>query len=381
MTTAKRNIPIAVPSTGEEEWLATKDVFMSGWLTQGPKVKEFEEKFAARHQAKHALAVTSCTTGLHLALAAMGIRPGDEVIVPAFTWVSTANVVLYCGATPVFVDVDPMTNNLDVRQLAKLKTARTKAIIPVHLFGLSADIDGVKDALPGLSILEDCACAAGAEYKGRPAGTLGDAGVFSLHPRKSVTTGEGGVLTTNNSELAALADCLRNHGASVSEEQRHKGPRPYLLPEFNVMGFNYRMTDFQGAVGTVQLSKLDRFIDERNHWAAYYRRELANIPWLRTPEAPKGWRHAWQAYVTYVDPKKSPKPRNEIMEILQQKGIATRPGTHAVHALGFYREKYGLKVEDFPGAWACDQNTLAIPLHNKMTEEDYAYVVQALKEI
>ena len=381
MTTVKRNIPIAVPCTGEEEWLATKDVFMSGWLTQGPKVKEFEEKFATRHEAKHALAVTSCTTGLHLGLAAMGIGPGDEVIVPAFTWVATANVVLYCGATPVFVDVDPMTNNLDVRQLARLKTARTKAIIPVHLFGLAADIDGVKDALPGVQILEDCACAAGAEYKGRQTGTLGDAGVFSLHPRKSVTTGEGGVLTTNNSELAALADCLRNHGASVSEEQRHKGPRPYLLPEFNVMGFNYRMTDFQGAVGTVQLSKLDRFIDERNHWAAYYRRELADIPWLRTPEAPKGWRHAWQAYVTYVDPKKSPMPRNELMEILQQKGIATRPGTHAVHALGFYREKYGLKVEDFAGAWACDQNTLAIPLHNKMTEEDYAWVVQALKDI
>ncbi len=381
MTTVKRNIPIAVPCTGEEEWLATKDVFLSGWLTQGPKVKEFEQKFADRHKAKHALATTSCTTALHLALAAMGVGPGDEVIVPAFTWVSTANSVLYCGAEVVFADVDPLTNNIEISQLKKLRTPRTKAIIPVHLFGLCADVDAIKDALPGVLILEDCACAAGAEYKGRPAGTLGDMGAFSLHPRKSVTTGEGGVLTTNNTTLNELADTLRNHGASVSEEQRHAGPRPYLLPDFNVMGFNYRMTDFQGAVGTVQLSKLDRFIDERSHWAAYYKRELASIPWLRTPETPRGWRHAWQAYVTFVDETKSPKPRNEIMEILQQKGIATRPGTHAVHALGFYSNKYNLKTSDFPGAWACDQQTLAIPLHNKMTEEDYAWVVNALKDI
>lgn len=381
MTEHKRNIPIAVPCTGEEEWLATRDVFMSGWLTQGPKVKEFETKFAQRHQAAHALAVTSCTTGLHLGLAAMGIGPGDEVIVPAFTWVATANVVLYCGAKPVLVDVDTKTYNLDVKQLSKLRTAKTKAIIPVHLFGLSADIDGIKDALPGVKILEDCACSAGATYKGRSTGTLGEAGVFSLHPRKSVTTGEGGVLTTNDPELFAVADSLRNHGASVSEEQRHQGPRPYLLPEFNVMGFNYRMTDFQGAVGTVQLSKLDGFIDERERWASYYSAQLASIPWIKTPQIPDGWRHAWQAYVTYVDPKLAPMTRNQIMERLQAKGIATRPGTHAVHALGFYRERFGFKLEDFPGAWACDQNTLAIPLHNRMTEEDFAWVVKALKEI
>ena len=381
MTIVKRNVPIAVPCTGEEEWLATKEVFMSGWLTQGPKVKEFEQKFGARHNAKFALATTSCTTALHLGLAAMGVGEGDEVIVPAFTWVSTANSILYCGAKPVFVDVDPLTNNIDISKLKQLRTNKTKAVIPVHLFGLCADIDGLKDALPGVGILEDCACAAGAEYKGRMAGTLGEMGAFSLHPRKSITTGEGGVLTTNDSVLAEIADSLRNHGASISEEQRHIGPRPYLLAEFNRMGFNYRLTDIQGAVGIVQLSKLDKYIEERNHWAKYYERELADIPWLRTPSTPSGWRHAWQAYVTYVDPAKAPRPRNEMMEILQQKGIATRPGTHAVHALGFYKEKYGFKNDDFAGAWACDQNTLAIPLHNKMTEEDYAWVVKALKEM
>lgn len=381
MTTDKRNIPIAIPSVGEEEWLATKDVFMSGWLTQGPKVKEFEQKFAAHHQAKYALATTSCTTALHLGLAAMGVKEGDEVIVPAFTWVSTANSILYCGARPVFADVSTETNNINPQGLKKLRTAKTKAIIPVHLFGLCADIDAIKDELPGVQILEDCACAAGATYKGRFAGTLGDMGAFSLHPRKSITTGEGGVLTTNNSQLNEMADCLRNHGASISEEQRHLGPRPYLLPDFNEMGFNYRMTDFQGAVGTVQLSKLDRFINERNEWANYYAEALATIPWLSTPKVPEGWRHAWQAYVTYVDPNKAPLPRNKIMEILQSKGISTRPGTHAVHNLSFYKKTFGLKPSDFPNAYACDQQTLAIPLFNKMVKEDFDYVIQALKDI
>jgi perosamine synthetase len=381
MTTGKRIIPIALPSVGEEEWLATKEVFMSGWLTQGPKVKEFEQKFGAYHQAKHSLATTSCTTALHLGLAAMGVKEGDEVIVPAFTWVSTANSILYCGAKPVFADVSIETNNIDPRSLKKLRTAKTKAIIPVHLFGLCADIDAIKDELPGIKILEDCACAAGATYKGRFAGTLGDMGAFSLHPRKSITTGEGGVLTTNDDQLGELADCLRNHGASVSEEQRHVGPKPYLLADFHEMGFNYRMTDFQGAIGTVQLGKLDRFINERNEWANYYSNELESIPWLKTPKVPSGWRHAWQAYVCYVDPDKAPMARNSIMEILQDKGISTRPGTHAVHNLGFYKKKFGYKPEDFKNAYLCDQQTLAIPLFNKMTKEDFDYVIAALKDI
>lgn len=380
MTIGKRNIPIALPSVGEEEWLATKEVFMSGWLTQGPKVKEFEQKFGAYHGAKHSLATTSCTTALHLGLAALGVKEGDEVIVPAFTWVSTANSILYCGAKPVFADVDITTNNIRLEGLKKLRTAKTKAIIPVHLFGLCADIDAIKDELPGVKVLEDCACAAGATYKGRFAGTLGDMGAFSLHPRKSITTGEGGVLTTNSDELGALADSLRNHGASISEEQRHLGPKPYLLAEFNEMGFNYRMTDFQGAIGTVQLSKLDKFINERNEWAAYYTNALADIPWLKTPQVPAGWRHAWQAYVTYVDPDRAPIPRNQMMEILQAKGISTRPGTHAVHNLGYYKKTFGFKPEDFKNAYLCDQQTLAIPLFNKMTKDDFDYVIQALKE-
>lgn len=380
MAEPDRTIQISLPCTGEEEWQACKEPLMSGWLTQGPKVAAFEKAFAERHHVNHALATTSCTTALHLALAALGIGPGDEVILPAFTWVATANAVLYCGATPVFADVRTDTYNIDPEDVARRVTPRTKAIIPVHLFGLCADMDALRAVLPsGVRILEDAACAAGAVYKGIPAGGLGDAAAFSFHPRKSITTGEGGMLTTNDPELAEMANMLRNHGASISEEQRHSGPRPYLLPEFNLLGFNYRMTDLQGAVGLTQLSKLDRFIEERRAWASWYTQELAEISWMHTPRVAEGYQHAWQAYVTYVDPESAPFSRNEIMDRLQQKGIATRPGTHAVHMLGYYRDRFDLKAEDYPGARDCDANTMAIPLHNRMTADDYAHVVSTLK--
>lgn len=374
-----RKIPISLPSTGEEEWQACREPLMSGWLTQGPAVAAFEREFAERHRVDHALAVTSCTTGLHLILAAMGVGPGDEVIVPAFTWVSTANVVLYCGATPVLADVDPATNNIDPADIARKLTAKTKAVIAVHLFGLAAEMDAIRAVLPpGVKLIEDAACAAGASWRGTPAGGLADAAAFSFHPRKSITTGEGGMVTTNDAELAETANMMRNHGASISEEQRHNGPRPYLLAEFNLLGYNYRMTDLQGAVGLVQLGKLDTFIAERQRWAEHYRERLQRVSWLQMPVIPEDGTHAWQAFVTRVRPENAPRSRNDIMEILQERGIATRPGTHAVHMLGLYRERYGYQDEDFPGARDCDANTMAIPLHNRMTREDYDYVVDAL---
>lgn len=376
---ARKVIQISLPATGEEEWQACRDSLMSGWLTQGPKVAAFERQFAERHQVGHALATTSCTTGLHLILAGMGIGPGDEVIVPAFTWVATANVVLYCGATPVLADVDRSSYNIDPEDLARKVTERTKAVIVVHLFGLCADMDAIRAVLPPhVKVIEDAACAAGASYKGTPAGGLGDAAAFSFHPRKSVTTGEGGMVTTNDSALAERMDMLRNHGASVSEEQRHAGPRPYLLPDFNLLGFNYRMTDLQASVGIVQLGKLDRFIAERQQNAERYRDGLQRLSWLRMPEFGNG-SHAWQAFVTYVDPENAPMPRNELMERLQAAGISTRPGTHAVHMLGVYRDRYGYSPDDFSGARDCDANTMAIPLHNRMSGEDYEYVIETLR--
>ena len=195
--------------------------------------------------------------------------------------------------------------------------------------------------------MEDGACAAGAALNGNPAGSLGDIGCFSFHPRKSVTCGEGGMLTTNDSKIAAHLDMLRNHGGSISEEQRHHGAKPYLLAAYDIVGYNYRMTDLQGAVGHVQLKKLEGFIEERNDWAQYYSEQLKELPWMQTPVVPEGYKHGWQSYVTFVDEAKAPMRRNEMMEVLQQKGIATRPGTHAVHMLGAYQTNIGSQTRRF----------------------------------
>jgi dTDP-4-amino-4,6-dideoxygalactose transaminase len=379
--TEKRSIAIALPAVGDDEWQALREPLTNGWLTQGPKVKEFETAFAARHRVAHALATTSCTTALHLALSALRIGPGDEVIVPAFTWVATANVVLYCGARPVFVDVLPDTYNLDPAAVAAAVTDRTKAVIPVHLFGLCADMDAVRAAVPDhVRLVEDAACAAGGAYKGVPAGGLGDAGCFSFHPRKSITTGEGGMLTTNDDALAELAESQRNHGASVPEEVRHHGPAPYLLPDFDELGFNYRMTDLQGAVGLVQLGKLDGFVAERDTWARWYGDALADLSWLTPPAVPEGYDHARQAYVTSVGDD-APSERNALMDRLQARGISTRPGTHAVTELGYYRKQFDLEPGQFPVAAALEARTLALPLHNRMDADDYQYVVDALREL
>ena len=378
----KRKIQISLPSTGDEEWEACREPLTSGWLTQGPKVAAFEQAFAKMHNVQFALATTSCTTALHLILASLDIGPGDEVIVPAFTWVATANVVLYCGATPVLADVDPLTNNIDPEDIRRKLTSKTKAVIVVHLFGLCAEMNRIRAIVPAsVKIVEDAACAAGASFEGRPAGGLADAAAFSFHPRKSITTGEGGMVTTNCKEVFERANALRNHGASISEEQRHHGATPYLLPDFNLLGFNYRMTDLQGAVGLTQLSKLNRFIAERRHAAEFYVDALRDIHWLRMPKFPKNGTHAWQAFVMHVIPAIAPVTRNAIMLKLQDKGVATRPGTHAVHLLGYYSKRFALHPMDFPGALECDKNSIAIPLHNRMTSEDYEYVVQSIKEL
>ena len=377
----KRIIPISLPVTGDDEWQALKEPLETGWLTAGPKVRAFEDAFAERHQVKYAVAVTSATTALHLALIALNIKAGDQVIVPAFTWVSTANVVLYQGAEVVFCDIDPNTFNLDPKKLKEKITPKTKAIMVVHLFGLCAPMDEITAVAGDIPLIEDGACAAGSAYKGVPAGGLGLMGCFSFHPRKSITTGEGGMITTNDNTLGEKLQILRNHGASISEEQRHHGAKPYILPDFNVLGYNYRMTDLQGAIGVVQLRKLDQFIDERAQWATYYKKELASISWLSPPIFSDDYKHGWQSFVLLIDEEKAPCSRNEIMERLQEAGISTRPGTHAVHMLGFYKEKYNIQSEDYPGAQIANDKSISIPLHNRMVKEDFEYIVHAIKNI
>ncbi len=377
----KRTIPISKPVTGSDEWEALKEPIMSGWLTSGPKVRAFENAFAKKHKVKHAIAVTSATTALHLALIALNIKKDDEVIVPAFTWVSTANVVLYQGAKVVFCDIDTTTFNLDPKKLKDKITSKTKAIIVVHLFGLCAPMEEIKFVSGNIPLIEDAACASGSEYKEIPAGGLGLMGCFSFHPRKIITTGEGGMITTNDEKLGSRLKVLRNHGASISEEERHSGQKPFILSDFNELGYNYRMTDLQGAVGEVQVKKLDSLIEERNKWANFYNRELEKITWLNLPTHSKDFKHAWQSYVILVDETKSPFSRNAIMELLQEKGISTRPGTHAIHMLGYYSRKNNFSPHDFPAAQIANDYSISIPLHNNMEKDDFKYIVNTLKSL
>ncbi len=374
-------IPITAPVFGEEERAAILEPLESGWVTQGPKVAAFEEAFARRAGARRAVATSNCTTALHLALAALGIGPGDEVILPSFTWVSCAHVVVHLGATPVLADIDLSTFNLDPAEVKRLLSPRTRAVMAVHLFGLCADVDAIAAAAPGVPILEDAACAAGAVYKGRPAGSLGRAAAFSFHGRKIITTGEGGMVTTDDEALAERVTCLRNHGASVPEEARHRSARPYDMPSFPVVGYNVRMTDFQAALGLAQLTRLDALLAGREEGAAHYRRELEGIGWLALPETPPGGRHGWQSYVVRVDERAAGVSRDEIMAKLEAMGIASRPGTHAIHTLEAYASRLGLAPEDLPASFEAARTALTLPLHARMEPSDFTRVAEALRSI
>ena len=384
-------IPITRPVIGPEELEAIRKPLESGWLVQGPYVKEFEEKFSRFTGAAHSIAATSCTTALHLCVAALGLKRGDEVIVPAFTWVSTANVVEYMGARPVFCDVDLATFNIDVARMESLITDRTVGIIPVHLFGLCADMDPIMAIAKrhGLWVLEDAACALGALIEGKHAGTFGDAGAFSFHPRKSITTGEGGMITTDRPDIAGSTRALRDHGASRTDLDRHQNRAGFLLSEYNDLGYNYRMTDIQGALGSVQMDRAAGIIEGRAKAAARYDALLAEIDWLEIPSVTPGFIHGYQAYVCLFRPEEPDvgnveqlhRRRNELMAEMEERGIATRQGTHAPVALGYYVEKYALRPADYPNAWYADRLSLTLPLFPQITDEEIERVATTLVEV
>jgi perosamine synthetase len=385
-TQAKMNVPIARTSLTQSEIESVLSPLRSGWLVQGPKVREFEEKWSAFMGAKHSIAVTSCTTGLHLSLAALGFGPGDEAVVPAFTWISTANVVEHLGGKVVFCDIDLNTFNLDVAQLESKITPRTKAVLPVHLFGLAADMEPINRIAKqnSLWVVEDAACGFGSRYHGKHVGTLGDTGCFSFHPRKAITTGEGGMITTSDDALAEKLRRLRDHGAAMTDLQRHMGARPYLLADHPDAGYNQRMTDIQAALGSAQMDRADDIIAERRRLAARYDEAFARLFWLRTPAHVAGLEHGYQSYPCLFQPEsitpdsipRVNQARNAWMDKLQQAGISTRPATHAVPMLSFYRDKYGLKPADFPNAWAANDCSISLPLFHGMTEAEQAFVTE-----
>lgn len=384
------NIPIARTSLLDSEIESVLEPLRSGWLVQGPKVKEFEDKWSEFTKAKHSIAVTSCTSGLHLSLAACGFGPGDEAIVPAFTWISTANVVEHLGGKVVFCDIDLETFNLDIGQIESKITPHTKAILPVHLFGLAADMDPILELAQkhNLWIVEDAACGFGSKYKGKHVGTFGNAGCFSFHPRKSITTGEGGMVTTSDDSLAEKIRRLRDHGAAMSDLQRHLGPRPYLLADHPAAGYNQRMTDLQANLGSAQMDRASEIVAERQALAKNYDLAFADLEWLQTPPSTQAYCHGYQSYPCMFSPEEIlvssveavNSKRNAWMDELQKKGVSTRPATHAVHMLSYYKEKYKLRETDFPNAYAADQCSISIPLFHGMKSEEQDFVIDKILE-
>jgi len=359
-------------SIDDDDIAAVVDVLRGDWLTQGPAVDRFEDAVAGYTGARHAVAFSSGTAALHGATHAAGLGPGAVVATSPLTFMASANAARFVGARPALIDIDPATFNIDLTTIV----GDIDAVIPVHYAGLPVDLSTMLATAPPI-VIEDAAHALGAHTPDGPVGNCARSTMccFSFHPVKPVTTGEGGVVTTNDDALADELRRFRSHGIVRRPE---KGDWYYEIGE---LGFNYRMTDLQGAVGTVQRGKLDAFLAERDGLASIYLEELAGLPWLRLPARRDGDQHAWQSFVTRVDPATAPASRNEIMAALAGRGIATRPATHAVHMLGQYARTYVHQPGDFPGARDANDNSMAIPLHNRMSRDDCAYVVEVLKSL
>jgi len=382
---SKIKVPIARTALSESEMLSVLEPLRNGWLVQGPKVAEFEKKWSEFVNVPHSAAVTSCTTGLHISLSALRFAAGDEAIVPAFTWISTANVVEHLGGKVVFCDIDPSTFNIDTTQIEEKITSRTKVILPVHLFGLSANMDPILHLAKkyDLKIVEDAACGFGTYYNKEHVGNFGDMACFSFHPRKSITTGEGGMITSSNGKLIDRVRQLRDHGAIVSDLQRHLGPQPYLLADHTEAGFNQRMTDIQAALGSAQMDRAQEIVAERQRLARKYDAAFSNIEWLKIPTVPINCIHGYQSYACTFAPeeinldnfKAIHQRRNKWMKQLQEAGIATRPATHAVHMLTYYKEKYALAETSLPNACIANDCSISLPLFHGMTSEEQDYVI------
>ncbi|OLR90803.1 DegT/DnrJ/EryC1/StrS family aminotransferase [Actinokineospora bangkokensis] len=360
------------PLLGEEEAAAVAEVVRSGWVAQGPRVAEFEGRFAERVQAADAVAVSSCTTGLHLALHVLGVGPGDEVVVPSFSFIATANAVRYCGATPVFADVDPTTGNVTGATVKAVLTPATKAVIVVHQGGVPADVAEVRASIGDVPVVEDAACAAGSTLHGAPVGAGVHLAAWSFHPRKLITTGEGGMVTTDDPELGARLRRLREHGMSMSAAQRHAAKGP-VLEDYLETGFNYRMTDIQAAMGLVQLGRLDGIVERRRELAARYHELLAEVPGVRAVTDPAHGTTNYQSFWVLLGD--GMPERNAVLAGLAEAGVSARRGIMAAHLEPAYA---GDGAPELPVTEHLTARSLILPVHHDLTEDEQQHVVRSL---
>jgi perosamine synthetase len=370
-------IPIAKPYLTADEAQAAYDTILTGWITQGPRVAEFEEKFAAYTGAKYAVAVSNCTTALHLAMIVAGVGAGDEVICPSMSYVATANCIKYVGAKPVFAEVIPSTYNIDPVDAEKKITSKTKAILIVHQIGMPADIDAFKKLADkyNLKLIEDAACAAGSSYKGKKIGSHSELVCFSFHPRKVISTGDGGMVTTNNEAYYNRMKLLRQHGMSVNDRVRHESSK-IMFEDHVEVGYNYRMTDIQAAVGIKQLEKLDWIVSERRKIAMQYINAFKEIDCIRLHIEQEGYFSNYQSFSIYLKDN-CPLTRNELMQKLLDAGVSSRRGIVNTHRETAYSTEYAdLKL---PVSENAADNSIILPLYIPMKQADIDKVIESFK--
>ncbi|MFO7618474.1 MAG: DegT/DnrJ/EryC1/StrS family aminotransferase [Thermoplasmata archaeon] len=358
----KDMIHLARPYFDNDENAEIKKVLDSCWVSQGPKTREFEEKVSKYLSVNNAVALTNCTCALHLALLCLGIKKGDEVLVADYTYPATGHSVVYCGAKPVFVDVDPKTYNIDPDHIRKKITKKSKAIIPVHTFGQPAQMNEICEIARehDLKIVEDAACAFGAKYKGRFAGTIGDVGCYSFHARKGITTGEGGMAVSRDKELADHIRKLSVFG--ITSAWNRENTDEFMVPEFDEIGYNYKMSDITAAVGVAQLKKIDDIIARKIALAGYWNQKLVHTDLIKTPYVSKGGMHIYQSYVALVDEKIN---RNRLIEVLKKNGIQAQIGTYASHVQPVYGSK-----DKCPNSLDIFKRAIALPMYYTLNESD-----------